>query len=131
MGAGEHVFLKTWEWEDMREDKGLSKREHEVWVGLRPTLVACCIFGMSVKKTIGQAKACMGVALCLTDWNNYLIRCGVSLFVDKLAVGYHLALSEDTFGIFLWRHATIVLKAAVEVGHVVEAYHIAYLCNIE
>ena len=50
MGTGEHVFLKTWEWEDMREDKGLSKREHEVWVGLRPTLVACCIFGMSVKK---------------------------------------------------------------------------------
>ncbi len=124
-------WVKTWEWEDMREDKGLSKREHEVWVGLRPTLVACCIFGMSVKKTIGQAKAGMGVALCLTDWNNYVIRCGVSLFVDKLTVGYHLALSEDTFGIFLWRHATIVLKAAVEVGHVVEAYHIAYLCNIE
>ena len=73
----------------------------------------------------------MGVALCLTDWNNYLIRCGMSLFVDKLAVGYHLALSEDTFGIFLWRHATIVLEAAVEVGHVVEAYHIAYLSNIE
>ena len=73
----------------------------------------------------------MGVALCLTDWNNYLIRCGVSLFVDKLAVGYHLALSEDTFGIFLWRHATVVLKAAVEVGHVVESHHIAHLCNVE
>lgn len=115
----------------MRDDKGLSKREHEVWVGLSPILVACCIFGMSVKKTIGQAKAGMGVALYLTDWNNYVIKCGVSLFVDKLAVGYHLALSENTLGIFLWRHATIVLKAAVEVGHVVEAYHIANLCNIK
>ena len=73
----------------------------------------------------------MGVALCLTDWNNYLIRCVVSLFVDKLAVGYHLALSENTFGIFLWRHATIVLKAAVEVGHVVEAYHIAFLKKVQ
>lgn len=63
MRTGEHGFLKTWEWEDMRDDKGLSKREHEVWVGLRPTLVACCIFGMFVKKTIGQAKAGMGVWL--------------------------------------------------------------------
>lgn len=55
----------------------------------------CCLlyFRDVCKKTIGQAKAGMGVALCLTDWNNYLIRCGVSLFVDKLAVGYHLALS--------------------------------------
>ena len=131
MGTGEHGFLKTWEWEDMRDDKGLSKREHEVWVGLRPTLVACCIFGMSVKKQSVKQRPVWVVVLCLTDWNNYVIRCGVSLFVDKLAVGYHLALSEDTFGIFLWRHATIVLKAAVEVGHVVEAYHIAYLCNIE
>lgn len=123
-------WVKTWEWEDMREDKGLSKREHEVWVGQPNT---CCLlyFRDVCKKQSVKQRPVWVVVLCLTDWNNYVIRCGVSLFVDKLAVGYHLALSEDTFGIFLWRHATIVLKAAVEVGHVVEAYHIAYLCNIE
>lgn len=123
-------WVKTWEWEDMREDKGLSKREHEVCVGQPNT---CCLlyFRDVCKKQSVKQRPVWVVVLCLTDWNNYLIRCGMSLFVDKLAVGYHLALSEDTFGIFLWRHATIVLKAAVEVGHVVEAYHIAYLCNIE
>ena len=115
----------------MRDDKGLSKREHEVWVELSLTLVACCIFGMSVNKQSVKQRSVLVVALCLTDWDNYVVSCGVSLFVDKLAVGYHLALSENTFGIFLWRHATVVFKAAVEVGHVVEAYHIAYLCNIE
>ena len=55
-------WVKTWEWEDMREDKGLSKREHEVWVGQPNT---CCLlyFRDVCKKTIGQAKAGMGVWL--------------------------------------------------------------------
>ena len=38
-------WVKTWEWEDMREDKGLSKREHEVWVGLAQYLLLAVFSG--------------------------------------------------------------------------------------
>ena len=65
-------FFKTRERKNMRDDKGLSKREHEVWVGLRPTLVACCFFGMSIKKNNRSSKGKATNDCSLLDRDCYL-----------------------------------------------------------
>ena len=43
----------------------------------------------------------------------------------------YLALRYNAVGIILRRHASVVFEAAVEVGYVVEAHHVAHLGDAE